>query len=709
MTERRKEYYVRYSNYVVEHLGVKLYQNRPTNALAELVANAWDADAENTWIDIHLEGETAAWFVAVGDDGIGMDPDQVQEEYLVIGRKRRLEGENRSPNKGRPLTGRKGIGKLAPFGISRLLDVLTICDGEATWISIDLKKMLEKAKDPNIQTEYQPKVVYAGEYEGLEVDATETAVNEFVARIASKSPATGSLVVLKDLAFSSTGWSRNFGMRLANRMIPALAEPDFSVFVNDQEIGVEDSLPSHGLRIPNTDWDTITLPNGKEIRAWALVVDLQQHKTTYGEDWTQDHAGVAVYAHRKIAQDRPFFFGLKGREIYSRYLYGVVDADWVDELAEDVISTDRTSLNWDHPDLQELKDEGMKLVRSWLDKAREHLKSKQRKQVEKKIEERLDKVPQRYRDYYSSGEVREMAETILSISPSSSINKVIDITFSAVGHIPSWKMLNDLVETVEEGDLSDEIFRQIVFDFRFFENTNLAQVIARRLRAMKALARMIREGAREVAAGAGDSRTTVSSMHDLFASNPWMLDLGWAAVADELPPQLATQAIGQIDKRLEEKHGEDITEFESWRTIGQKAIDFFMLHVTEFENAIIIVEIKRANKSLTTTDLRQLEDYMDEVRAELVKHEERSWSIQGILIGGRIGPNLRTHRELHSNPAIDVITWDDLLDNAKSSHQEFLAALTMGLHDDPRLETYLQDLGFPEGVVAEENDAGEPG
>ncbi|WP_429180783.1 ATP-binding protein [Aeromonas salmonicida] len=61
-----KEFELKYSHNVIEHLGLKLYQNRPTNVLAELVSNSWDADAENVWLDITRE------HLAVYDDGDGM-------------------------------------------------------------------------------------------------------------------------------------------------------------------------------------------------------------------------------------------------------------------------------------------------------------------------------------------------------------------------------------------------------------------------------------------------------------------------------------------------------------------------------------------------------------------------------------------------------------------------------------------------------------
>jgi len=684
---------------VVEHLGVKLYQNRPTNALAELVSNGWDADADNVWVDLQLEGSSDNWWISVGDDGIGMDRDDVQREFLVIGRKRRTEATERTL-KNRPLMGRKGIGKLAPFGISKLVDVFTVQEDRVTWISLNLKQMLTEGEDPSERAEYEPDVKFLGSLEEFSPSSQDCPIAQFLERLKGQTEemdaqtVSGTLIILKKLTFSNPGWSQLFSARLVNRFVPALAESDFKVWVNDRLVRLEDNLPSYALRLPeNEEWRREILPDGREIRWQALIVDLKRHKTTFGEDWTQERAGVAVYTHKKIAQDRPFFFGFKGRELYSRYLYGVVEAEWVDELSEDVISTDRASLNWEHSDLLELGTKGYQLVRDWLQEAEKHLRRRHDREIREEVEKRLEKVLPLYRERFSVSEVREMAATIMSLAPGSSLQKVVDITFSAVAHIPSWELLKELVQNVQEGELSEDVFGQIVFDLRFFENVNLAQVISRRLQAMKALEHLISIGAREVGPGEGDDTTTVATMHDLFRNNPWLLDLRWAAVADELPPQLTVDALSAAKTRLDRSYGQDICEFESWRRVGERAVDFFMLHVTEFENVVIVVEIKRANKSLSKRDLRQLQDYVDEVREELSEHSRSDLKVNGVLIGGRIGRGLRNHLRGTTYSAFEVMTWKTLLEEAKRSHQEFLRALAMGLHDDPRLERYLQDLG----------------
>ena len=71
--------------------------------------------------------------VFVRDDGHGMTPEEAQEHFLVVGtdRRTRATGGSQSRAKHRSVMGRKGIGKLAPFGICRRIEIVS-SGGEST-------------------------------------------------------------------------------------------------------------------------------------------------------------------------------------------------------------------------------------------------------------------------------------------------------------------------------------------------------------------------------------------------------------------------------------------------------------------------------------------------------------------------------------------------------------------------------------------------
>lgn len=95
----------------IEALGIKMYSQLP-QALAELIANAWDAAAKN--VKVYLEDKDQK-VISVLDDGDGMSFEEIQEKFLRIGRHRREEEEKRQNSLGRKITGKKGIGEISTF------------------------------------------------------------------------------------------------------------------------------------------------------------------------------------------------------------------------------------------------------------------------------------------------------------------------------------------------------------------------------------------------------------------------------------------------------------------------------------------------------------------------------------------------------------------------------------------------------------------
>ncbi|MCY4150584.1 MAG: ATP-binding protein [Gammaproteobacteria bacterium] len=99
----------------LNHLGLNLYSNVPA-VLSELIANAWDADADNVHLDI-INGDTDTQII-VKDDGCGMDETDINNKFLTVGyQRRKTSNDDATPKKNRKVMGRKGIGKLSVFSI----------------------------------------------------------------------------------------------------------------------------------------------------------------------------------------------------------------------------------------------------------------------------------------------------------------------------------------------------------------------------------------------------------------------------------------------------------------------------------------------------------------------------------------------------------------------------------------------------------------
>ena len=116
-TQVPAELILKFDPLTIEHLGSNMYSRLP-NAVAELVANAYDADA--TEITVRVVGSGEAQHIVVEDNGHGMSRDDVRDKYLRIGRNRRGSATTATSESGkRTVSGKKGLGKLALLRMRR--------------------------------------------------------------------------------------------------------------------------------------------------------------------------------------------------------------------------------------------------------------------------------------------------------------------------------------------------------------------------------------------------------------------------------------------------------------------------------------------------------------------------------------------------------------------------------------------------------------
>ena len=125
------DYRINIDKKVLRLLGAQLYGDTPS-IIAELVQNAYDADASSVWITINTTNPNG---IVVQDNGTGMIPDEINSRFLNIGQDRRAHYPQ-SPS-GRKVLGRKGIGKLAVFSLAKLVEVYSIKDGKKAACSLD--------------------------------------------------------------------------------------------------------------------------------------------------------------------------------------------------------------------------------------------------------------------------------------------------------------------------------------------------------------------------------------------------------------------------------------------------------------------------------------------------------------------------------------------------------------------------------------------
>ncbi len=143
-----RKYYLNFGPELIKLLGPNLYTNI-YYVLGEIIANAYDADANNVYI-IYNNDEKK---IVVEDDGTGMTYDEFNEKYLKIGTPTRGSDSGEVSQKlGRARMGRKGIGKLSALSVSDRVLVMSSKDSQKSGyvLSMDIKKEDDRWTIPSV-------------------------------------------------------------------------------------------------------------------------------------------------------------------------------------------------------------------------------------------------------------------------------------------------------------------------------------------------------------------------------------------------------------------------------------------------------------------------------------------------------------------------------------------------------------------------------
>lgn len=332
----------------IEHLGVSLYSQLPS-VLAELISNAWDADADVVKIDFKdtAGGEKSIIF---DDDGEGMTFSQLNDNYLVIGRNRRKANTSLLTNKGRKVIGKKGLGKLSVFGICNTVEVHSIKNGLSNHFSLDL----EKIKSSTTHT-YHPVII--------EHNATTAKSN-------------GTRITLLGVRRKSAFNLESLSVSISKKFTVL---DQFKLFLTDNtgtEILVTNEQKYSGMN-KQFSWNFPEGKYGKTYKHWADVRGEISTLDTPIKD--TEMRGIYLTSRGKIVNTASFF-GLRDNDQFHNYVTGYLHVDFIDEFETDVISTDRHSLNWENDETKELQEylhDVIKKIGSEWKKKRQTLKRTQ--------------------------------------------------------------------------------------------------------------------------------------------------------------------------------------------------------------------------------------------------------------------------------------------------------------------------------------------
>ncbi len=262
-------------------------------ALKELVDNAWDADAQNVWIE--LPDIVSDQPIVIRDDGSGMTEQEIHQEYLAVASDRRTRKGTTTVIKKRTVKGRRGIGKFAGLVAASTMTVETKVKGVITSLTMAKSAILEVAKD--LEEVDLPVQISAC---GSDEHGTTITLSDLNQNLEAPKPD-----VLKELLALEYGRDR-----------------DFTIFVNGEQLGFQD-IPGEAFSYNDE------LPGvGK--------VNLQFKVMESGRPLAK--AGIVTRVDGKIV-GKPSFFGLDERDDFPKKLLHRISG----EIAADGLEGDVTA------------------------------------------------------------------------------------------------------------------------------------------------------------------------------------------------------------------------------------------------------------------------------------------------------------------------------------------------------------------------------
>ncbi|MBK7131136.1 MAG: ATP-binding protein [Crocinitomicaceae bacterium] len=426
-------------------------------AIKELVDNCYDADSAKVSVDFPNPFDHSK--IIITDNGDGMTPNEVREQYLKIASSRTSRKGDTTYGRKRKVKGRKGIGKFAGLMIASFMEVKTKARGQETTIVISKDDILGKDKD---------------------LEAIELPINS----IPCNKDDHGTTITL-------TGINQNFTFPNPEKLKQILSreylrENDFAVTVNGEEVSVKD--------IPGQKFEKeITLSNGQKVTAVATITD-KAHKY-HGVNYRVD--GKVVGKPNNLLSENE----LIPQKVQKR-LHVEVNADC---LLND------TTADWGEiNESSKLKQEIEEALQGWMvDSLQEGCKQEMtlaKARHQKKINAYLSKLPE-FRQQFAKAALEKVIERFWT-EDDTKIDTIISVMIDAFEKGHYWAVLENIDQA---DDHHIEKLADAFNEFGLYEITMMTQQASAKAKFLDKLQTLV------------DSPDTLeATVHQALANNLWV-------------------------------------------------------------------------------------------------------------------------------------------------------------------------------------------
>lgn len=689
-----KPYILRISRKTIDKLGVKLY-DRVALVISELVSNSYDADARDVTVRAPAgqflatrkagKVEDKGYEIRVEDDGLGMNPDQLNNYYLVVGSDRRLDARGELSPGGRPVMGRKGVGKLAPFGICKTIEIVSAGEDASitppdpsrpyhtSHVILNYDKITEqddqlyepdRGEKDRTFTDKRGTTIILREFLTRRVPDVEALTEQIAQRFGKLLDASTFKVSLVDNAgapaLAHVVMPLDLPQMPSTRLNFAGPEPTLA---RDNEIGYS-AAHELGAATP------LKAGFWFEGKFYPVVGWVGYSKEPVKRDIA---AGIRIYCRKKFAAQTLSFemaSGFHGEYQVKSYLIGELYCDWLDE-EEDLIHTDRQNIQWSSDVGVEFQKWGQDVIREIGRTARQPA-AENTLDLFKKTIDLTSELGRRFPDK-EQGEIRKRAKNIAEtlarkMNPEEAADpqaakEVITLASAFAPHLALSDELNSAAEASE--NLNVGMVASILSRAKLAENMTLGTIAEKRLRMIEQFRRLVH------AKPASDE----DALQKILEEAPWLIRPEWTPISENKSLKRVRES---LERFLSDRLGSDVVL--SAVLHPTKRPDFVLLGI---QGPLQIVEIKKPAHEFDATDFTRLLRYVeafDEFFADdsnkSALADVKSYKITLVADGIKLNQrDMLAFNQLRTQDKLEVIRWDVVLDHSRMVHQDFLDGL----------------------------------
>ncbi len=625
---------------VLEHLGINLYSNIAA-ALTEVVANAWDADAETVAITIDPKGQ----WLRVKDDGIGMSIEDVNTKYLRVGYQRRQANHTHGQRTaaGRPVMGRKGLGQLSLFSIAEVIEVHSVQENKGHGLCMTVAGIRESVRKN--EPYYSPAPI------------PDVAV----------SIKRGTCILLKDLKRQWLDQDTSaLRKRLARRFSVIGATHEFTVTINDEAITMADrgdlaavqflwtigECTPEGTSTPEK-MEQESLPHRLEswdenrcVHGW---IGTARYPKQLDDPDAGNLNGIVVFARGRLIHEN-ILEAINDGKLYTKYLTGRIEADFLDSDKPDepdIATSDRQRIQEDDPRYKELVSflrSSLDRVQSRWDEWRQKHEVKAAVQTSPALTEWLNTLPAGFQAHAK----KLIAK--LSALPIDKEEDKKDLYRHGILAFERLRLHGSVEDPVDRLDKIDKLL-ELLGDRDDLEAALYRDIITSRLEVIRHFQSIEDEDAKE------------KVLQEFWFDHLWLLDPAWERTAGS---ELMERRLIEADVLTD-----DMTEKEK---LSRVAITY-----RTYAGKHIIVELKRRNRKMKLIDLQaQGQTYVDKLEKILRQQNEEEPNIEVIFVLGqpileeKDNPDRLKHSMAAVSPGSRIVYYDALIQGALKAYEEYL-------------------------------------